>query len=113
MLLAILRPSDRESISGDLLEEYLSSRRPGRGALLANAWYLRSVLSVLWRLIRPSALAVTALTLLSMAIRGKGLGYGSLVQVPGGSLVDAVIFVSYIQLTLPTILRLTTTGICR
>jgi hypothetical protein len=105
MLRAMLRLSDREPISGDLLEEYRAARLPARGALRANAWYFTQVLSVLWRLIRPCVLALvvtqslfgvlianklpeSGLTLLMM----KGLWYGSLVQAPGVSLFDALIY---------------------
>jgi hypothetical protein len=56
MLHSLLRPCDRESISGDLLEEYRAARRPARGALGADAWYIGAVLSVLWQQIRPAAL---------------------------------------------------------
>src|ERR1700688_475133 len=58
ILRSLLRPSDRESISGDLLEEYRAARRPALGALRANAWYIKHALSVLWHLIRPYALAM-------------------------------------------------------
>ena len=53
VLRSLLRPSDRESISGDLLEEYRAARRPALGALGADAWYLKHVGSVLWHLILP------------------------------------------------------------
>jgi hypothetical protein len=42
LLRLVLGPSDRDSISGDLLEEYRLVRRPERGALRANAWCLRT-----------------------------------------------------------------------
>jgi hypothetical protein len=58
MLRSLVRPSDRESISGDLLEEYRAARRPTLGALRANIWYIRHVLSVLSQLIQPYALAL-------------------------------------------------------
>ena len=64
MLRSFVRPSDRESISGDLLEEYRAARRPLLGALGANIWYIKHVLSVLWQLIRPSALALAGLSIL-------------------------------------------------
>lgn len=58
MLLSLLRPADRESIAGDLLEEYRAARRPSLGALRANAWYVKHALSMLWHLIRPYALVL-------------------------------------------------------
>ena len=90
LLRSLLRPSDRESISGDLLEEYRAARRPALGAFGANAWYMKHVLSVLWRLIWPCALALAGVTLLSLMV--TGLWYGSLVQAPGVSLLDALIY---------------------
>ena len=90
-LKSLLRPSDRESISGDLLEEYREVRRPQLGAIRANAWYVKQMLSVLWRLLWPCLFVLTALTLLSLKI--KALWYGSLVQAPLVSLADALIYV--------------------
>src|SRR6202158_306398 len=114
VLRSLLRPSDRESISGDLLEEYRAARRPALGALRANAWYIKHTFSMLWHLIRPYALAlvgpsiVLALTvfrpghhavhhppvtrpmLLSLMVRG--LWYGSITGAPGVSLLDALIY---------------------
>lgn len=45
-LLRLLLPGrDRESISGDLLEEYSQERLPQLGRMRANLWYLRQCLS--------------------------------------------------------------------
>jgi hypothetical protein len=114
MLRSLVRVSDRESISGDLLEEYRAARRPSLGALRANIWYIKHVLSVLWQLIRPSALVLAgtsfllALTVfrpghhavqhspemppLLLSLLVKGLWYGSIVPCPGTSLLDALIY---------------------
>jgi hypothetical protein len=114
MLRSLVRPSDRESISGDLLEEYRAARRPALGALRANSWYIKHVLRVLWRLIRPSALALAgpcillALTVfrpghhavhhslemrpMFLSLMVKGLWYGSIVPCPGTSLLEALIY---------------------
>jgi hypothetical protein len=96
LLRSLLRPSDRESISGDLLEEYRAARRPALGALRANAWYIKHVLSVFWHLIRPCALGLAGLTLLSLIVKSWSreafLGYGSLVQAPGLSLLHALVY---------------------
>jgi hypothetical protein len=112
MLRSLLRPADRESISGDLLEEYRAARRPSLGALRANIWYVRHVLSVLWHLIQPCALALVGINVLRvllavigrgvlandpaegglLALIAKGLFYGSLVQAPGVSFLDALIY---------------------
>jgi hypothetical protein len=48
LLRSLLRPGDREAISGDLLEEFREVRRPALGALRADAWYVKQVLSVFW-----------------------------------------------------------------
>jgi len=90
VLRSLLRPADRESISGDLLEEYRTAKRPALGTLRADACYIKHVLSVLWRLIRPCALTMAGVTLLSLMF--KGLWYGSVVQAPGVSLLDALIY---------------------
>ena len=96
LLRALLRPSDYESIPGDLLEEYREVRRPSLGRFRADAWYIKHVVSVLWHLILPSALTLAAITLLSLTINGSSraayVWYGSLVQAPGVSLVHALIY---------------------
>lgn len=44
-LLRLLAARDRETISGDLLEEYREEQLPRLGPLGANVWYLRQALS--------------------------------------------------------------------
>lgn len=93
LLRSLVRPSDRESISGDLLEEYRVARRPSLGALGADAWYIKHVLSVLVRLMwPPCALLLVVLTLgaLIPATEGRAVGYGSPVRAPGISLLHAL-----------------------
>jgi hypothetical protein len=90
LLRSLLRPSDRESISGDLLEEYRAVRHPVLGAFWATAWYVQQSLSVLWRLMWPGLLALTGVTLLSLKV--KALGYPSLVPAPLVSLEDALVY---------------------
>jgi glucose-6-phosphate-specific signal transduction histidine kinase len=110
-----VRPSDRESISGDLLEEYRAARRPTLGAARANAWYVKHVVSVLWHLIRPYALVLAAQgVLLAVTVFRPGhhapnfrpelshtfvtmaavqaVLYGSVMPAPGVSLFDALIY---------------------
>jgi hypothetical protein len=41
----LLRARDRETISGDLLEEYREHVLPANGPVLARLWYLRQILS--------------------------------------------------------------------
>jgi hypothetical protein len=45
MLLLFLPARDRETISGDLLEEYREEQLPGSGSTRANLWYLRQSIS--------------------------------------------------------------------
>jgi hypothetical protein len=53
LLLHFLPARNRETISGDLLEEYREEQAPRSGALRANIWYLRQILSLipLWDLV--------------------------------------------------------------
>lgn len=44
-LALLLHPRDRETISGDLLEEYREAKLPSLGPIRANCWYLRQVMS--------------------------------------------------------------------
>jgi hypothetical protein len=46
MLLIVLKSRDRETISGDLLEEYCDRRLHHVGAVQANYWYLRQLISL-------------------------------------------------------------------
>src|SRR5436189_6344303 len=64
-----LRPSDRESTSGDLLEVYRAAKHPSLGGLRADLWYVKHVLSVLLRLIWPCVVTVAALALLPLAVQ--------------------------------------------
>ena len=64
VLMTLLKPGDRESVSGYLLEEYREAWRPARGAFRANVWYLVQVGSLLWRLIWPCVLAMGGLSVL-------------------------------------------------
>lgn len=50
LLRAVLGAKDRESVVGDLAEEYQEALLPERGRLRADLWYLRHVASVLWHL---------------------------------------------------------------
>jgi hypothetical protein len=50
LLRAGLGPRDRESIAGDLAEEYQEAVLPARGRVRADLWYLRQVASVIWHL---------------------------------------------------------------
>jgi hypothetical protein len=43
----MLRPRDRDTISGDLLEIYVEEKLPELGPFRANLWYARQLLSIL------------------------------------------------------------------
>lgn len=87
-----LRPSDFESIPGDLLEEYREVRRPSLGRLRADAWYIKHVLSVLWRVMWPCVIAIATLRFIAFPLPS---GWNpSLVPSPGVSLLDALVFLS-------------------
>jgi len=47
LLIFCLSPRDRETISGDLLEEYREEQVPRQGSLRANVWYARQSVSFL------------------------------------------------------------------
>jgi hypothetical protein len=120
ILLCLLKPSDRDSTVGDLLEEYRVARRPSLGTIRANVWYIVQVLSILWRLIQPAVLVMAAQSVfLALTVFRPGhhaphplpiglptLGsialsivwYGSVVGTPGVSIFDAAIYflVSYL-----------------
>ena len=91
LLRSLVKPSDRESISGDLLEEYREVRRPALGAVRANAWYGKHVFSVLWFRIWPCALAMAGMSLVSLAVMRIPWNV-SLVPAPRVSLLDALIY---------------------
>ena len=91
LLRLLVRPSEFECIPGDLLEEYREAKRPSLGRLRADIWYVKHVLSVLVHLVWPCVFAIVALRLLTFPIpRGWN---PSLVQAPGVSLLDALVFV--------------------
>lgn len=114
LLQSMLPPADRESISGDLLEEYRAVRRAALGVVRADVWCIGQVISVLWRLIWPGALVLAAqgvflaLTVfrpghhaphpiseapaLWLSLTFKIFWYGSIAGAPGVSLFDAAIY---------------------
>jgi hypothetical protein len=90
LLTSLLRPSDAESIPGDLLEEYRAVRYPSLGRLRADTWYVKQVLSLLWRVVWPFVVVIAALRILSFPLSP---GWNpSLVPAPGVSLLDALVF---------------------
>jgi len=49
LLPLLVKPSDRDNVSRDLLEEYRDSVLPSRGPLRANLWYVTQVLGFMSR----------------------------------------------------------------
>ena len=49
LLRLMLNRTDRESVSGDVLEEYRDTIVPARGQSAADVWYLRQVAGFMWR----------------------------------------------------------------
>jgi len=49
VLRMLLKPEDRESVSGDLLEEFRETVVPSRGRVGADVWYVRQVAGFVWR----------------------------------------------------------------
>jgi hypothetical protein len=49
ILRLVLKPEDRESVPGDLLEEYREVIQPSCGSRAADLWYIRQVGGFLWR----------------------------------------------------------------
>ena len=60
VLRVMLGPADRETISGDLLEEYRETVRPSRGRARADAWYVRQAAGFVWRRAWPWAVSLAA-----------------------------------------------------
>ncbi len=92
LLRTVLRPSDVDSVPGDLIEEYREAKHPSLGRLGADAWYVGQTLSIVWRVVWPFVVAIVAVRLLSFPVPREW--NPSLVQAPGVSLLDAFIFVS-------------------
>ncbi len=57
----LLTPADRETVSGDLLEEYRDAKLPALGRRRANAWYVRHVLGYFSRAAWPFVLWLSAI----------------------------------------------------
>jgi hypothetical protein len=74
LLLLLLSPRDRETVSGDLHEEFLEVKLPQLGPFRARLWYLRQVLS--FAPARVAAILQPPLTLLCLctALSGGWLG---------------------------------------
>ena len=49
LLRVVLKRGDRDSVSGDLLEQYRDNIEPSHGRARADRWYVRQVLGYVWR----------------------------------------------------------------
>ena len=63
ILRLFLKPEDRDSVSGDLLEEYRETVHAGRDRVAADHWYVRQVAGFLWRATWGWAALIAVLTL--------------------------------------------------
>jgi hypothetical protein len=90
ILRSLLRPADRESTSGDLLEEYRAVRYPSNGRLRANAWYIKHVASVLLHFMWP-ILPAAALVGLLQVMHNSPWNY-SPVPAPGLSIFHGALY---------------------
>ena len=75
ILVHLLPARDRETISGDLLEEY-REHQSRSGVLRTNLWYLRQVLSLMpfWDLVGPSLSRLLMGTTVFVVVAGVWLG---------------------------------------
>ena len=106
ILRLLVRPVDRDTIPGDLLEEFRVVQYPRRGAFRACVWYIAQVFSVLWERICPCVLTLVVLQVVFGTLVAhdafyadsipfkllKSLWYGSPIQAPGISLFDAAMY---------------------
>ena len=68
LLRFVVRRDHRDSISGDLLEEYRERILPSRGAASADRWYVRQMFGYLWRATWVWAVVFAAAALLRDAL---------------------------------------------
>ena len=68
LLRVVLARRDRETVSGDQLEEYRMHVVPGRGRRGADWWYLRQVAGFVWRSQLGWAFALSAIFIGRIAI---------------------------------------------
>jgi hypothetical protein len=75
-LLLLLKPRDRETISGDLLEEYREEQLPMRGRARANYWYLGQLNSFASARIREGGAMKQLLMLMCVFTVAAGIWLG-------------------------------------
>lgn len=75
-LLRLLNPRDRETVSGDLLEEYREEQVPRLGRLRANLWYLAQLSSFVSTRIREGGVMKQLLVLMCVFTVAAGIWLG-------------------------------------
>jgi len=105
LLLILLSPRDRETVSGDLYEEFIEVKLPELGQFRARLWYTRQVLSLVPGRALALLLQGTALRLLCFCTALAGCWLGTmdlLLRHPGygSQMVIAATIVSQALLTL-------------
>jgi predicted DNA repair protein MutK len=80
-LLLFLNARDRETISGDLLEEYREEQLPRLGYVRANFWYLRQIVSIASIQILGGPLLKRVLILLSLFVMAAGAWLGAMENI--------------------------------
>jgi hypothetical protein len=73
LLLAFLKSRDRETVSGDLLEEYREEQLPRLGPMRANLWYLRQSIGFAFVRIMEEELVKQVLILLCLFVAAAGI----------------------------------------
>jgi hypothetical protein len=101
LLLSLLSPRDRETILGDLHEEFFEVKLPQLGSLRARLWYLRQVLSFIptraAATLQPALCLVCLCTALSgawlgiMNLRLRHPGYGTQVLIAATIVTQALL----------------------
>lgn len=118
ILIFLLSPRDRETIAGDLQEEYREEQAPRLGVLRANLWYLRQSISFLSIRSIGGPPVRAALTWVSVATALAGLwlavmenilkhdGYGARTAVAAGIVAVALSTLVFLMLDGGSVFRL-------
>ncbi len=111
MLLLFLNSRDRETISGDLLEEYREEKLPGLGSRRANYWYLRQLISFAFIQVIGGPILKQLLMLLCVFTVAAGVWLGAMENIlkhqgyAGRSVIAACIAVQSLATLLVVLLR--------
>lgn len=109
-LIFLLSPRDRETIAGDLLEEYREEQAPQRGAVGANLWYARQSISFVLIRTTGGTPMKAALTWISVMTAASGFwlavmenilkhtGYGARTAVAAAIVIEALATIAFLML---------------